>query len=74
MKSHYRPAFNVAVYGAAEARRIGIGKTDCEVTTTTDKQKRFCEEYLVDLNATQAAIRAGYSPKSAHVIATENMQ
>lgn len=26
----------------------------------TDKQKRFCEEYLVDLNATQAAIRAGY--------------
>jgi phage terminase small subunit len=33
----------------------------------TDKQKRFCEEYLVDLNATQAAIRAGYSPKSASV-------
>lgn len=32
----------------------------------TDKQKRFCEEYLVDLNATQAAIRAGYSPKTAN--------
>ena len=31
----------------------------------TDKQKRFCEEYLIDLNATQAAIRAGYSPKTA---------
>lgn len=31
----------------------------------TDKQKRFCEEYLIDLNATQAAIRAGYSSKSA---------
>lgn len=30
-----------------------------------DKQKRFAEEYLVDLNATQAAIRAGYSPKTA---------
>lgn len=30
-----------------------------------DKQKRFCEEYLIDLNATQAAIRAGYSPKTA---------
>lgn len=28
--------------------------------TLTEKQKRFCEEYLVDLNATQAAIRAGY--------------
>ena len=32
----------------------------------TDRQKRFVEEYLVDLNATQAAIRAGYSPKSAN--------
>lgn len=31
----------------------------------TDKQKCFCEEYLVDLNATQAAIRAGYKPKTA---------
>lgn len=29
----------------------------------TAKQKRFCEEYLIDCNATQAAIRAGYSPK-----------
>lgn len=31
----------------------------------TDKQKRFVEEYLVDLNATQAAIRAGYSERTA---------
>ena len=31
----------------------------------TDKQKRFIEEYLIDLNATQAAIRAGYSPDTA---------
>jgi len=30
------------------------------------KQRRFVEEYLVDLNATQAAIRAGYSPKTAN--------
>lgn len=29
------------------------------------KQKRFCDEYLIDCNATQAAIRAGYSPKTA---------
>lgn len=29
------------------------------------KQKRFCDEYLIDLNATKAAIRAGYSPKTA---------
>ena len=32
----------------------------------TEKQKRFVEEYLIDLNATQAAIRAGDSPKTAY--------
>ncbi|MCQ5364731.1 terminase small subunit [Anoxybacillus salavatliensis] len=31
----------------------------------TEKQKRFADEYLIDLNATQAAIRAGYSSKTA---------
>ena len=36
----------------------------------TDKQKRCCEEYLIDLNATQAAIRAGYSPKTAEQTAS----
>lgn len=40
----------------------------------TEKQKLFCEEYLLDLNATNAAIRAGYSPESAADIASENMQ
>lgn len=39
----------------------------------TDKQRRFCDEYLIDLNATQAAIRAGYSPKSARDIGSENL-
>ena len=37
----------------------------------TDKQKRFVAEYLVDLNATQAAIRAGYSKKTADRIGPE---
>lgn len=37
----------------------------------TKKQKSFCEEYLIDLNATQAAIRAGYSPKTAYSIGHE---
>jgi len=32
----------------------------------TEKQKRFCLEYLIDANATQAAIRAGYSKKTAY--------
>ena len=37
----------------------------------TEKQKRFVQEYLVDLNATAAAKRAGYSEKSASRIAVE---
>ena len=40
----------------------------------TKKQKRFIEEYLVDLNATQAAIRAGYSPDTAGSIGSENLK
>ncbi|MEA5003845.1 MAG: terminase small subunit [Christensenella sp.] len=40
----------------------------------TQKQKAFCEEYLIDLNATQAAIRAGYSAKTAGVIGDENLK
>lgn len=30
----------------------------------TPKQERFCQEYLIDLNASQAALRAGYSPRN----------
>ena len=37
----------------------------------TKKQKTFCDEYLIDLNATQAAIRAGYSSKTADRIGPE---
>ncbi len=40
----------------------------------TAKQQRFVDEYLIDLNATQAAIRAGYSPKSAYSIGQENLK
>lgn len=39
-----------------------------------DKQRRFVEEYLVDLNATQAAIRAGYSQKTAGQIGEQNLK
>lgn len=39
----------------------------------TEKQKRFCDEYLIDLNATRAAIAAGYSENSAKVIGSENL-
>lgn len=39
-----------------------------------EKQKRFADEYLIDLNATQAAIRAGYSEKYAHTNANKLLQ
>lgn len=38
------------------------------------KQSAFVDEYLVDLNATQAAIRAGYSEKTAGAMGGENLQ
>ena len=38
------------------------------------KQEMFCREYLVDLNATQAAIRAGYSEKTASEMGYENLR
>ena len=39
----------------------------------TPKQQRFVDEYLIDLNATQTAIRAGYSEKTAKEIGSENL-
>jgi phage terminase small subunit len=40
----------------------------------TNRQRMFVDEYLIDLNATQAAIRAGYSKKTAHEIGHENLK
>lgn len=40
----------------------------------TEKQERFCNEYLVDYNATQAAIRSGYSEDTAYSIGWENLR
>ena len=42
-------------------------------TTLTAKQQRFCEEFTIDLNATQAAIRAGYSEKCCNEIGSQNL-
>jgi len=39
----------------------------------TPKQQAFIAEYMIDLNATQAAIRAGYSPATARMIGYENL-
>lgn len=45
-----------------------------EEFTYTSKELAFCDEYLIDMNATQAAIRAGYSEASARSIGSEIMQ
>lgn len=39
----------------------------------TDRQELFCREYVIDYNATQAAIRAGYSKKTARSVGSENL-
>lgn len=41
------------------------GNQNAKKWNLTDKQNKFCREYIIDLNATQAAIRAGYSKKTA---------
>ena len=48
-----------------DAERAGISGGKRMNNSLTPKRRRFVDEYLVDLNATQAAIRAGYSPKTA---------
>ena len=49
------------------------GKAAKSVQKLTAKQEIFCKEYLIDLNGTQAAIRAGYSEKTARQIAEQNL-
>ncbi len=53
-----------------------IKKANEELNTViklTDKERKFCDEYVKDLNATQAAIRAGYSKNSARQLGTETL-
>ena len=54
------------LYPLAEGLSVG----QVSVTKLTARQNRFIEEFLIDLNATQAAIRAGYSAKTAEVTAS----
>jgi hypothetical protein len=53
------------------AKKPKADKSDAPALTA--KQQRFVDEYLIDLNATQAAIRAGYSEKTAYSIGNENL-
>lgn len=49
-------------------------KKDIKKKQFTEKEKMFIKEFLIDLNATQAAIRAGYSKKTAYSIGWENLR
>lgn len=63
---------------AAKKKKTGKKKPRAKAgqvnKTLTAKQQRFVAEYLIDLNATQAAIRAGYSEKTAYSIGDENLK
>lgn len=52
----------------------GSASTSARVNGLLPKQAKFVAEYLISGNATQAAIHAGYSPKTAHVIGQENLR
>lgn len=58
---------------ATSKKKDATQTKDATTSELTDKQEAFVREYLIDLNATQAAIRAGYSEKTARQIASENM-
>ena len=58
----------------ASVRPAAASTTDQTETKLTPKQERFVQEYMVDLNALQAAIRAGYSKDTAGVIGHENLK
>lgn len=59
---------------AAVRKRAPVTKKESAQAGLTDKQQRFVDEYLVDNNATQAAIRAKYSPDTAGAIGHENLK
>ncbi len=63
------------LFSCAKVERDGqeLRKVVSLMAKLTLKQQRFVEEYLIDLNATQAAIRAGYSVKTAKEIGCENL-
>ena len=48
-------------------------KKEYDFSDLTIKQKRFCEEYVIDWNATRSAIASGYSKKTAQVMGSENL-
>lgn len=60
------PRKNTTKKPATPAKKVAGKVAPAPKLGLTEKQQRFVDEYLVDLNATQAAIRAGYSPHTAN--------
>ena len=74
-KAVTRPPFNwsaVQVSGVQSATRSAAAAV-LYPGLWPSPEERFVREYLIDLNATQAAIRAGYSAKTARVIGAQNL-
>lgn len=59
--------------GTPCARKAGAYGFCHQHDPLTDKQRAFIDEYMIDMNATQAAIRAGYAENSARIIASQNL-
>lgn len=57
-----------------KGRKMAKTGENIRKTKLTDKQEKFCYEYVLHLNATRAAINAGYSPRTAGVIGFENLK
>lgn len=55
-------------------KAVDSGDVQAVIDSLTDRQKRFCEEFLVDLNATQAVVRAGYNTKYPNRVAFQLME
>jgi len=55
-------------------KAVESGDVQAVIDSLSDRQRVFCEEYLKDLNATQAAIRAGYTAKNAKQVAFQLME
>ncbi len=53
---------------------MGVTVSEHKDNKLTDKQKRFCKEYILDWNATRAAIASGYSKKTAGQIGEQNLK
>lgn len=61
----------VSGFSVQNKKNVKSGEKQPESKPLTPKQQRFVDEYLTDLNATQAAIRTGYSAKTANVMASQ---